>query len=75
FVFGARVPLWSYLVSYAAAIGGAFAYFARDWPSFAAIVPEAHKYDQLLVICVAVLVIGGTAVAFGARRQSLTAGE
>ncbi|MEO0944388.1 MAG: sodium:proline symporter [Pseudomonadota bacterium] len=75
FVFGARVSLWSYLVSYAAAIGGAFAYFARDWPSFAAILPEAHKYDQLLVICVAVLVIGGTAVAFGARRQSLTAGE
>ena len=68
FVFGATVPLWSYLVSYAAAIAGAFAYFARDWPAFAAILPDAHKYDQLLVICVFVLVVGGLAVALGGRR-------
>ena len=68
FVFGATVPLWSYLVSYAAAIVGAFAYFARDWPAFAAILPDAHKYDQLLVICVFVLVVGGLAVALGGRR-------
>ena len=68
FVFGATVPLWSYLVSYAAAIMGAFAYFARDWPAFAAILPDAHKYDQLLVICVFVLVVGGLAVALGGRR-------
>ena len=67
FVFGATVPLWSYLVSYAAAIAGAFAYFARDWPAFAAILPDAHKYDQLLVICVFVLVVGGLAVALGGR--------
>ena len=68
FVFGVTVPLWSYLVSYAAAIVGAFAYFARDWPAFAAILPDAHKYDQLLVICVFVLVVGGLAVALGGRR-------
>jgi Na+/proline symporter len=68
FVFGATVPLWSYLVSYSAAIIGAFAYFARDWPSFAAILPDAHKYDQLLTICIAVLAVGGIAVATGARR-------
>ncbi len=68
FVFGATVPLWSYLVSYAAAMLGAFAYFARDWPSFAALLPDAHKYDQLLVICIAVLAVGGLAVAIGARR-------
>ncbi len=69
FVFGATVPLWSYLVSYAAAMVGAFAYFAREWPVFKAILPEAHKYDQLLVICIAVLAIGGLAVAIGARRS------
>lgn len=75
FVFGATVPLWSYLVSYFAAIGGAFVYFARDWPSFSAVLPDAHKYDQLLVICVAVLIIGGTAVTIGARRRMLAPGE
>ncbi|MGR3513367.1 MAG: sodium:proline symporter [Paracoccaceae bacterium] len=70
FVFGATVPLWSYLVSYAAAIFGAFAYFARDWHAVSALLPDAHKYDQLLMICIAVLVIGGVAVAIGARRAA-----
>jgi Na+/proline symporter len=69
FVFGAQVPLWSYLVCYCAAMLGAFAYFARDWASFAAILPDAHKYDQLLAICTAVLVVGAMAVALGARRR------
>lgn len=68
FLFGMTVPLWSYLVSYVAALTGAFTYFARDWPSVALILPDAHKYNQLLVICVVVLAVGGLAVAIGARR-------
>ena len=31
--------------------GGAAAYFARDWPFWAALLPEGHKYEQLLAIC------------------------
>lgn len=70
FVFGWRVPVWSYLVAFAAAIGGAFLYFARSWEFAAALLPEAHKYDQLLVICAVVLAVGFAAVALGARMVS-----
>lgn len=69
FVFGWRIPVWSYLVSFAAAIIGGFAYFARGWDFAVAILPEAHKYDQLLVICIAVLVVGFGATAIGAAAQ------
>jgi len=32
------------------------------------VLPEGHKYEQLLVICVVVLVAGFAAVLAGARR-------
>ena len=67
-VMGRRVALWSYMVAFGAAIIGAFAYFARSWPSVAAVLPEGHKYEQLLVICVVVLAVGFAAVLAGARR-------
>ncbi|MGZ2258282.1 sodium:proline symporter [Roseobacter sp. A03A-229] len=62
------VPIWSYLVAYGAAMLGAFAYFARNWPSVAALLPEGHKYEQLLVICICVLAVGMAAVLAGARK-------
>ncbi|MBW4707936.1 sodium:proline symporter [Roseobacter sp. YSTF-M11] len=62
------IPLWSYLVAFAAAVGGAFAYFAREWQGVAAWLPEGHKYEQLLVICLVVLSIGFAAVLAGARK-------
>ncbi|MEM6409314.1 MAG: sodium:proline symporter [Pseudomonadota bacterium] len=68
FIFGWQVKLWAYLVSFAAAMIGAFAYFARSWDSVASALPEAHKYEQLLAICIAVLVVGFAAVALGHRR-------
>ncbi|MCY4337011.1 MAG: sodium:proline symporter [Litoreibacter sp.] len=68
FVFGWQVKRWAYLTSFAAAMLGAFAYFARSWESVAWALPEAHKYEQLLVICIAVLVVGFCAVALGHRR-------
>jgi hypothetical protein len=43
-------------------------YFARGWDFATAILPEAHKYEQLLVICVVVLTAGFAAVLAGARR-------
>ena len=67
-VMGRQIALWSYLVAFTSAILGAFAYFGRAWPSIASILPEGHKYEQLLVICIVVLVVGFTAVLAGARK-------
>ncbi|SLN34267.1 hypothetical protein PEL8287_01686 [Roseovarius litorisediminis] len=68
-VMGRQIALWSYLLGFGAAMLGAVAYFARDGAVFAAILPEGHKYEQLLVICVAVLVVGFAAVLAGAKRR------
>jgi hypothetical protein len=67
-VMGRQIPLWSYMVAFLAAILGALAYFGRAWPSVAAILPDGHKYEQLLVICIVVLVVGFAAVLAGARK-------
>ncbi|MHA7849821.1 sodium:solute symporter family transporter [Roseovarius sp.] len=69
-VMGRDVALWAYLAAFAAAMLGALAYFARDTALVAALLPEAHKYEQLLVICVAVLVVGFAAVLAGMRRRA-----
>jgi len=75
---GVHVALWSYLVSFAAAVGGAVLYFLINGKK--AIGLEAmsmmgveHKYTALLYICIAVLVIGCGAFVLGMRRQSATA--
>ncbi|PTX56523.1 Na+/proline symporter [Litoreibacter ponti] len=65
FGLGWSVPLWSYLVSFAAAILGAAAYFLRGAEWMAALLPDAPKYEQLFVICVVVLVVGFGAVTLG----------
>lgn len=62
------VALWAYLVAFGAALFGAFAYFARSWAVFAAVLPDGHKYEQLLVMCIAVLGIGFAGVLAGLRR-------
>ena len=67
-VMGRQIAQWSYFVAFGAAILGAVAYFGRSWAVFAAILPEGHKYEQLLVICVVVLAAGFAAVLAGARR-------
>lgn len=63
-----KIALWSFVVAYGAALTGAFAYFARSWPTIAAALPEGHKYEQLLVICILVLAVGFAAVLAGARK-------
>ena len=68
-ILRAEIPVWSYLVAFGAAMLGAYAYFARTTPLFEAILPEAHKYTQLLVISVAVLVVGFAAVLAGLRQS------
>lgn len=67
-VLNRTVSLWAYMAAFGAAILGALAYFARDWPTIAAILPQAHKYEQLLVICLCVLTVGTVAVLLGNRR-------
>lgn len=67
-VMGRRLALWAYLVSFAAAMLGALAYFGRSWELFARVLPEGHKYEQLFVICVAVLVVGFAAALLGSSR-------
>ncbi len=67
-VGGRQIPVWSYLVAFFAAILGALAYFGRSWDVFAAVLPEGHKYEQLLAICIFVLVTGFAAVLAGARK-------
>jgi Na+/proline symporter len=66
-VFNRAVPVWSYLAAFAAAIAGAFAYLFRDSAALVWLLPDAHKYDQLLWICVTVLLTGSAAVALGVR--------
>lgn len=65
---GRQVALWSYLVSFGAALGGAAAYMLRDSAAFSAVLYDGHKYEQLLQICLIVLVVGFVAVWAGARR-------
>ncbi|PWE33925.1 sodium:proline symporter [Maritimibacter sp. 55A14] len=69
-----RVALWAYLAAFGAALAGAVAYFLRDSAALAAILPEAHKYEQLLWICAVVLLAGFVACWAGSSRQSGLAG-
>ena len=69
------IALWAYIVTFAAAMLGAAAYFLRGNELVAAILPDGHKYEQLLAICVVVLVVGFAAVLAGARRPSGVASD
>jgi len=68
-VMGRQIAVWSYLVAFGAAIAGAFVYFARGWDIIAPWLLEGHKYEQLLLICICVLVAGFAAVLAGARSR------
>ena len=68
-VMGQQIALWAYLVAFGAAMLGAFVYFARSWDMIAPWLIDGHKYEQLLVICICVLVTGFAAVLAGARSR------
>ena len=75
---GAQIALWSYLVSFTAALSGAVMYFLINGKKAIGIEAMAlmgvdHKYTALLYICIAVLVIGCGAFALGMRRKSAAA--
>jgi Na+/proline symporter len=68
-VLGRRLALWAYVASFAAALAGAVLYLFNTSAFAAAILPEAHKYTQLLYICIAVLVVGFVVAALGSGRR------
>jgi Na+/proline symporter len=68
-LMGRQVALWAYLVSFVAAILGAAAYFARSGEFMSALLVEGHKYEQLLQICLVVLIVGFAAVFAGSKRS------
>ncbi len=69
FVFNRVVPLWSFLVAYITAILGAVAYMYRGTDLVKMLFDGPHKYDQLLYICITVLVVGFAAGLIGLATQ------
>ncbi|WP_170773688.1 sodium:proline symporter [Ruegeria lacuscaerulensis] len=67
---GRQVALWAYLVSFAAAMLGAMAYLFRGQGFVAQVLIDGHKYEQLLQICICVLVVGCIAVWIGSQRAA-----
>lgn len=66
---GRDVPLWSYLASWIASVAGAASYMYRDSAFVSAYIDGPHKYDELLIICIAVLVVGFAAGIIGIVTQ------
>lgn len=62
-----RLPLWSYLAAFAASMAGAALYLFPKSAIALALLPEVHKYTQLLWICIGVLAVGFVAAAIGDR--------
>lgn len=70
-VLGRRMALWAYAVGFMAAVAGSALYLFNTSPIAMFILPEAHKYTQLLYICISVLMIGfGVALAGSSRREA-----
>jgi len=63
-----HVAAWAFIVSFAAAIFGGVLYFARASAWASGFLVEGHKYEQLLAICVGVLICGTVACVFGSSR-------
>ena len=68
------VPVWSYLVSFAAAISAAVLYFFYSSPEYGRILGPLlgyeHKYTKLLILCAGVLATGMAAFAIGILTQN-----
>ncbi|GGA31593.1 sodium:proline symporter [Neptunicoccus cionae] len=67
---GRQIAAWAYLAAFAAAMLGAAAYFLRGNELVAMLLIEGHKYEQLLQICVMVLLVGFAAVLTGSSRKT-----
>lgn len=58
-IWGRRqhIPLWSYLATFALAVGGSILYFTES-AGYSAWLGDAHKYTKLLWICAALMGLG-----------------
>lgn len=70
------IPVWSYYVSFATALGGAALYYMEAGSMVSVLTPLTgleHKYAKLLLISATVLIVGNGAFALGTvfRRQSV----
>ncbi|MXU65621.1 SLC5/6 family protein [Oceanomicrobium pacificus] len=66
---GRAIPLWSFLLAFAAAMAGAVAYFFQASDLVQALFGSGHKYERLLWICLSVLIVGFAAVFAGAATR------
>ena len=67
---GRQVATWAYIFSFALALAGAALYYLEAGGHLALIEPLtgiAHKYDKLLLISLAVLVLGSLSFAIASR--------
>ncbi|MBR9863712.1 MAG: sodium:proline symporter [Rhodobacteraceae bacterium] len=69
-VGGRQIAGWAYLAAFGAAMFGAVAYFLRDNELVSVVLIEGHKYEQLLQICLMVLLVGFAAVLAGSSRRT-----
>jgi Na+/proline symporter len=65
-----QVPLWSYLLSFFAAMLGAALYFTES-SGYTTLLGGAHKYTKLLWISLFVMIIGSLAFWVGLKSKSL----
>lgn len=63
------IPLWSYLATFALAIGGAALYFVES-AGHTQLLGEYHKYTKLLFISAAILILGNLLFWVGTLRSS-----
>lgn len=69
---GKDVPVWSYVVSFVVALGGAALYFTEAGGTTNLITPVTgieHKYAKLLLISCVVMIVGNGAFAIGAAMR------
>ena len=64
-----RVALWAYLISFTVAVLGALLYYFRDTEFGTLMLYDGHRYEQLLQICVIVLLVGFAVVITGSSRR------
>jgi len=69
-IFKRIVPLWSYLFSSVTAFIGAAAYLYREAQWVQMLFGQGHKYEQLLSICISVLILGLLSGLIGIILQS-----
>lgn len=61
------IPVWSYLVSFTVAVGGAILYFfeSSNYSNMIGLIGIDHKYSKLLLICIVILIISCGAFIVG----------